>query len=205
MAAPRPLPPPGKTQAWGATAEETQGAGLGWGPAPTGREQQEPGAAWGEPGGPSPGQQQPLHQLGQAGSVGALGSGRPAPPEWRPVPAALGRQVRGPSQARPLASPPWRRPPPTSSLVAAVAGEPERRGGPRASGGDSEVKRLLAPVQPERWRLTVPAAGAARNPQSSEAGLRPPGRGGELREDAKGLELGQRWRLARARGWRSGR
>ncbi|XP_043367288.1 ATP-binding cassette sub-family B member 10, mitochondrial isoform X2 [Dermochelys coriacea] len=38
---------------------------------------------------------------------------------------------------------------------AAAAGEPERRSGPRGSGGDSEVKRLLALARPERWRLTA--------------------------------------------------
>ncbi|XP_073194150.1 ATP-binding cassette sub-family B member 10, mitochondrial isoform X2 [Lepidochelys kempii] len=38
---------------------------------------------------------------------------------------------------------------------AAAAGEPERRSGPRGSGGDSELKRLLALARPERWRLTA--------------------------------------------------
>ncbi|XP_075780841.1 ATP-binding cassette sub-family B member 10, mitochondrial isoform X1 [Pelodiscus sinensis] len=39
--------------------------------------------------------------------------------------------------------------------TAAAGGEPERRGGPRGSGADSEVKRLLALARPERWRLTA--------------------------------------------------
>ncbi|CAM2111502.1 ATP-binding cassette sub-family B member 10, mitochondrial [Caretta caretta] len=38
---------------------------------------------------------------------------------------------------------------------AAAAGEPEKRSGPRGSGGDSELKRLLALARPERWRLTA--------------------------------------------------
>ncbi|CAM2095035.1 unnamed protein product [Caretta caretta] len=44
--------------------------------------------------------------------------------------------------------------PQSGVAVVAAAGEPDRRGGPWASGGDSEVKRLLALARPERWRLT---------------------------------------------------
>ncbi|XP_073165650.1 uncharacterized protein [Lepidochelys kempii] len=86
-----------------------------------------------------------------------LGLGPPSSPRvaassW----SALGQQVQGPSRAWALASPPWRSPPPAPSwvAVAAAAGEPERRSGPRASGGDSEVKRLLALARPECWRLS---------------------------------------------------
>ncbi|XP_065446575.1 ATP-binding cassette sub-family B member 10, mitochondrial isoform X2 [Chrysemys picta bellii] len=43
----------------------------------------------------------------------------------------------------------------SSQAAGAAAGEPERRNSPRGSGGDSEVKRLLALARPERWRLTA--------------------------------------------------
>lgn len=68
----------------GAAVEETQGAGLGWDPARAGQEQQELGAAQGEPGGPSPGWRQ-----GQAESVAHHGAGEatllllfPGPAVW---------------------------------------------------------------------------------------------------------------------------
>lgn len=70
---------------WGAAAEETQGAGLGWDPAPAGREQQELGAAQGEPGGPSPGWRQ---GQGQAESVAHHGAGEAALLLLFPGPAA---------------------------------------------------------------------------------------------------------------------